>query len=82
LLSSEHQILFPTQKNATEANEMSKTVNGMMADQAYIKWDSSDSKNWEKGRSAQNVFCTISWISSFWHAGKHCGGVQPPRLFI
>jgi hypothetical protein len=43
LLSSEHQILFPTQKNATEANEMSKTVYGMMADQVYIKWDSSDS---------------------------------------
>jgi hypothetical protein len=42
LLSSEHQILFPTQVNATEEN-MSKTVYGMMADQVYIKWDSSDS---------------------------------------
>jgi len=30
-------------KNATEANVMSKTVYGMMADQVYIKWDSSDS---------------------------------------
>lgn len=43
LLSSEHQILFPTQKNVTEANEMSKTVYGMMTDQVYIKWDSLDS---------------------------------------
>lgn len=43
LLSSEHQILFPTQKNATEANEMSKTVYGMIADQVYTTWDSSDS---------------------------------------
>jgi len=43
MLSSEHQILFPTQENATEENEMSKTVYGMMADQVYIKWDPSDS---------------------------------------
>jgi hypothetical protein len=43
LLSSEHQILFPTQENATEENEMSKTVYGIVADQVYIKWDSSDS---------------------------------------
>jgi len=43
LLSSEHKILFPTKKNATEANEISKTVYGMMADQVYIKWDSTDS---------------------------------------
>jgi hypothetical protein len=42
-LSSEHQIMFQTQKNATEANEMSKTVYGIMADQVYIKWDSSGS---------------------------------------
>jgi PHD/YefM family antitoxin component YafN of YafNO toxin-antitoxin module len=45
LLSSEHQILFPTKKNATEANVMSKTVYGMMADQVYIKWDSSDGRS-------------------------------------